>query len=251
MNLSANVTDATCPTSGNGAIDLTVTGGTAPFTYLWSNAAVTQDISGLAPGTYTVTVTDNNSGTATGSWTVGVINPVCDNISVTGIVNTPGVCYNAVYTITVAGPGESFLVVSPGDVELVAGQNILLKQGTTVQSGGRLWAHISQTFCGGADAPMVATGAGAEQTQQGLSHAFFTLYPNPTTGNFTLVQKGDKAYGTVKVEIFSMSGSRIMTGQMIGEKKTEFVTSALPTGIYFVKIVADDYVETIKLIKTR
>jgi hypothetical protein len=38
---------------------------------------------------------------------------------------------------------------------------------------------------------------------------------------------------------------------MIGEQKHEFMTAALPAGLYFVKVVADDYAETIKLIKTQ
>ncbi|MBP6573369.1 MAG: SprB repeat-containing protein [Flavobacteriales bacterium] len=42
----------------NGSIDATVTGGTAPYTYLWSNGATTQDISALASGYYKITVTD-------------------------------------------------------------------------------------------------------------------------------------------------------------------------------------------------
>jgi hypothetical protein len=45
---------------GNGAIDLTVSGGTAPFTFAWSNSATTEDLSGLTAGTYTVVVTDSN-----------------------------------------------------------------------------------------------------------------------------------------------------------------------------------------------
>ena len=67
----ASKTDATCYDARNGTITLAVSGGTAPFAYLWSNGATTQNLSGLAPGTYTVTVTDANGCTATCGATVG------------------------------------------------------------------------------------------------------------------------------------------------------------------------------------
>ena len=45
----------------NGSIDLTVTGGGGlSYEYEWSNGEMTQDINGLSPGEYSVTVTDNN-----------------------------------------------------------------------------------------------------------------------------------------------------------------------------------------------
>jgi hypothetical protein len=44
------VTNEIC-TNGLGAVNLTVTGGTSPFTYLWSNASVNQDLTGLSSGT--------------------------------------------------------------------------------------------------------------------------------------------------------------------------------------------------------
>lgn len=45
----------------NGAVDATITGGTAPYaSTVWSNSATTEDITGLTSGTYTITVTDAN-----------------------------------------------------------------------------------------------------------------------------------------------------------------------------------------------
>ena len=48
-----------CNGTGSGAIYVTATGGTAPYSYIWSNGATTRNISNLASGTYTVTVTDS------------------------------------------------------------------------------------------------------------------------------------------------------------------------------------------------
>jgi gliding motility-associated-like protein len=60
--LSANgvATNAACNNESNGAIDLTVTGGTTNYNFLWSNNGTTEDINGLVAGTYSVIVTDNN-----------------------------------------------------------------------------------------------------------------------------------------------------------------------------------------------
>jgi hypothetical protein len=51
----------------NGTVTLNVTNGTAPYTYLWASGQVTQNLSGLAPGTYSVTVTDAAGCTASAS----------------------------------------------------------------------------------------------------------------------------------------------------------------------------------------
>jgi hypothetical protein len=51
----------------NGTVTTSVANGTAPYTYLWSSGQVTPNLSGLAPGTYTVTVTDSVGCTATAS----------------------------------------------------------------------------------------------------------------------------------------------------------------------------------------
>ena len=69
FTLSTQVIDAPCGLC-EGKIDLTVTGGTSPYVYAWSNSSTTQDLSGVSPSVYGVTVNDANGCSATGSYTV-------------------------------------------------------------------------------------------------------------------------------------------------------------------------------------
>jgi hypothetical protein len=56
-----------CQGATDGSINATIVGGTTPYTYQWSNTSTTEDLSNLAAGNYTLTVTDNNGVTATNS----------------------------------------------------------------------------------------------------------------------------------------------------------------------------------------
>jgi hypothetical protein len=79
----------TCAGLNNGTATANPSGGWAPYTYLWSTGATTKTITGLAPGTYSVTATDIDLGFAVGTITIGASNlgvqvygssQICENV---------------------------------------------------------------------------------------------------------------------------------------------------------------------------
>ena len=61
--IAASVVDSnvTCNSFADGGATASATGGSMPYTYLWSNSATTASITGVTAGTYTVTITDANA----------------------------------------------------------------------------------------------------------------------------------------------------------------------------------------------
>jgi uncharacterized delta-60 repeat protein len=58
VDLSSSVTNTTCFNGNDGAIEIAPSGGVSPYSYNWNNGSVTEDISELTPGNYSVTITD-------------------------------------------------------------------------------------------------------------------------------------------------------------------------------------------------
>jgi gliding motility-associated-like protein len=73
-----DTSNVTCYGAMNGAITVSVSGGTAPYTYEWTKDgdpfAATRDLSGLAPGSYVLTVTDDHN---------------CNPATVTAVITEP------------------------------------------------------------------------------------------------------------------------------------------------------------------
>jgi hypothetical protein len=59
ITLSGVITKASCGGT-NGGVNVSITGGTAPYTYAWDNGATTEDLTNVPAGTYRITVTDAN-----------------------------------------------------------------------------------------------------------------------------------------------------------------------------------------------
>ena len=74
--------NVTCFGLSNGTANAGAAGGQPNYTFLWSNNQTTSTITGLAPGTYTVTVTDQGGCTASSSVTVTQPNQIALDRSV-------------------------------------------------------------------------------------------------------------------------------------------------------------------------
>jgi len=113
---SISGTNVLCNGNSTGAADLSVSGGTAPYSYSWSNGASSQDLSALVVGTYSVTVTDANGCTISRS--VTITEPA---VLVASSANTSITCLGATSTVTVSAVGGATPYTGTGDYTVVAG----------------------------------------------------------------------------------------------------------------------------------
>jgi hypothetical protein len=107
----------------NGVIDITVTGGFAPYAYDWSNGAISQDISGLAPGNYSIEVSDIKGCVTTNSFIVD---------GTTGLTSINGVEVNV---LVYPNPANQYAVIEAIGTTInkvrvtnVVGQNVMESQ---------------------------------------------------------------------------------------------------------------------------
>jgi len=129
---ACNVTATTTATnalggSASGTITLAVSGGTSPYSYMWSNGTTVQNQNMLPPGCYTVVVNDANG---------------CQATATSCIANSPGpVVYatsNVVSSYQVVNGGFTPQWVCQNDTLYTDGgiMNIYLESGATMITGG-------------------------------------------------------------------------------------------------------------------
>jgi gliding motility-associated-like protein len=73
LSATSSTTEAQCPGEPNGSINVTVSGGTQPYSVIWSDGNVSVNRLGVANGDYTAVITDLNGCAIPVSVTVGVV----------------------------------------------------------------------------------------------------------------------------------------------------------------------------------
>lgn len=106
MTLTVVSTNETGIAANDGTATANPLGGASPYTYLWSNGATTASITGLAPGTYGVTVTDASGCTETGSATINSFS--CPTLVIEATVTNAscfGSCNGSIHIVQIT-PGS-------------------------------------------------------------------------------------------------------------------------------------------------
>lgn len=167
------------------------------------------------------------------------------------IPNGQSNCFNATQTITVAGNGSTFIIENGGSATLIAGKNIKFLSGARVNNGGYLHGYIATNgqFCGAQQPSMVASTLGVTSIITDTYKPFFIIYPNPTSGKFTIEINEDILVSDITIDIFGMCGEKVLSCSLMGERKREFSLSGKPSGIYFIRACSGVNSQSGKIIK--
>lgn len=160
-------------------------------------------------------------------------------------------CFDSEDKVVLAGGGTNFLLESGATLELAAVNSIILKDGFRAHAGsyGYFFIDPNGDFCNPPNLLSIQEESFIELIEEAAEGKTTNLYPNPTSGNFTLDLIGfDNEVATI-VEIFGTMGERVFTNNMSGETKLQFNLEDRPAGIYIVRVLNGEDVSVQKIIK--
>jgi hypothetical protein len=205
------VNNATCNGASDGEATASGSGGTAPYTYLWSNGANTATVNGLIAATYTVWVTDNdgcfNTTTVTITEPVAIDNNITQNAGVLTADQTGATYqwYECPNTLLTGETNQSYTPTAMGDykVEITLGACAIESDCETVTVLG------SENF-------------------ENISN--FSIYPNPTNGLLNINADFDGQF-----IIANQLGQTVKTFTVSSNITNIVNVDNLADGIYFIK----------------
>ena len=204
------VHNPSCHNGSNGSVGVSISGGSAPYTYTWSTTPIQHTATttaSLPSGTYTVNITDNTG--CTGSTTMTLANPV----AITATVNTsPTTCTGSTGSATVTTSG-------------LAPYTYTWSNSATTQTISNLaQGSYSVTLTDANTCTVTATGT--------VSTAGFTWVPSAAGTNPKCVGSSN---GTATVSIAG-AGANTFSYTWTPTSQTTAVATNLPAGSYVVQI---------------
>ncbi len=258
IDYNPTVSGVTLPATScaNGAIDITPAGGRGAYTYAWSTGANTQDISGLAPGTYGVTVSSNgcsvsqnfNVASSLAAPTGQSSTNLSNRVQLNWVPQAGAVACNVQGQRLPSGPSPSVnvtgAVINTTNVPYAAA------------GAGTTWTWRVRCAC--STSPLVASPFTAfgdtfsiPTAREGEVLALENMvFPNPASDMIMLsYQAGEE--GQVIVRIVDMLGRVQISEQQAvfaGANNMDFNVSNLSSGQYMVELQQGDKIEVLPLV---
>ncbi|MEM7101564.1 MAG: CotH kinase family protein [Bacteroidota bacterium] len=231
--LSTTQTNISCPGDNDGAIDLTVTSGMAPFTFNWGDGIAQEDISGLGAGVYTVIVNDANNCIAVTSVVITEPSPMNLSLNSTSSDGNDGTA-----SVNVFGG------VPPFTYQWSNGQNGQVATG--LPPGVYSVIVTDANGCSVTGEVEVSIFTGVEDL---ASLTNFNIYPVPTDGRFTIELEFNRME-SIEISIVNM------LGQVIEYRFDEGSNFNIPmdisqqaSGIFAVQVKTDEGIAVREVIK--
>ncbi|MFI5171377.1 MAG: PQQ-dependent sugar dehydrogenase [Chitinophagales bacterium] len=234
FSLSTDITDANFGTN-NGAIDLVLTGGTAPFSYDWSNGSTTQDISSLGTGNYSVTVVDDIGCVREADAFVDEVCGAIPTITTTATTSTTAsfdwvdeevIKYKVQYRPTAGGAWTNTMTTV---------SNITLT-GLTPATSYKM--KVMHTCPGGIKYSKSKNFMTTARLSSGEETIAPEIIPNPGSGLFNILNL-DK---NTTVMIFDLTGKQI--GEFNALENSTLDLTSYAEGVYIVQFIKDNTIIT-------
>lgn len=235
--VSSNISNEQC-NNGLGSIDLTLTGGTGPYDFTWTNAEIIEDISNLSAGTYSVSIVDQNDGCSFGE-TFNIVNDLTIFDPTSIVTNaTCATCTEGSVNVIIANSSNySFNWSNGANTEDIFG----LTPGTY---------SVVITSAAGCDTTMnftVLNTAGLEDITEENLQMF--VYPNPANTIFS-VELSIPAQFEGKLIITDVLGKEIEERTITESGTVLFNSEKMNDGVYFVIFRSGDYSKMERLVIT-
>lgn len=206
-----------CHGAGDGFIDLSIVGGTAPYNYLWSTGASTEDLNKLRAGNYLVTVTDGRQCSATKAYTI---------FEPSGIrTNYQAGQFEGLWFINLIVEGG----VQPFQYKWSNGETT--QDIFNVPNGTYAVTITDAQNCTANTTISLGTNPSDEPSDSQLFH----LFPNPTNDllNLEVYLKGMQDFA---VTVYDIAGRTVIPAQPLLHEKMELSLGHLPAAMYVLKI---------------
>lgn len=234
LTTSITTTNPTCA-GGTGSLAASPSGGTAPFTYSWSNGMTNQNIT-VSAGNYTVTVTDTKGCTTTQTSVLTAPSPIVVNTT-----STPSTGTNGTATATVSG-GTPPYTYSWGSIP---------PQFTNAASNlppGNFTIFVTDSKgCIETGTVTVQNSISIEDLSLGVAH--FNVFPNPSFGTFMIEVKMTNSEN-IALNIQDMKGMSLYSSahSTVSTLELPIEVSSFSKGVYIVSLLTEKGNLHIKLI---